>query len=222
MVEELVFQKIKYLLSYPEDFEKDRRYPLVIYLHGAGMRGESTEPLRNNVSFCNLEKHQSRGYILLAPLCSVKDWNETMSSLIELVDFMRQQDYIDPKRVHLTGNSMGGYGTWELASLRPEWFASIMPLCGGGLSWMTAQLVDMPVRAFHGICDTVIDPAESLQMIKTLNRKGGNGELILFPKLGHNCWETVYTTEANYDWLLAFTTDREQTLVEQFSGAYYG
>jgi dipeptidyl aminopeptidase/acylaminoacyl peptidase len=78
------------------------------------------------------------------------------------------------------------------------------------------------VRTFHGLCDKVVDPIESLQMAKALNTAGGHAELILFPHLAHNCWTTVYADERNYDWLLAFTTERNKTLVEELSGTYYG
>ena len=222
MLEEKVFESIKYLVSYPEDFCADKKYPLIVFLHGAGTRSDNTESLRNNACFCNLKKRQARGYILLAPLCSVNNWNEVMSSLINLVGCVRNLDYVDTKRVYLTGNSMGGYGTWELASLRPDWFASIMPVCGGGIKWMAYTLADVPVRTFHGLCDSVVDPIESLEMAKAVNRRGGHAELILFPKLEHNCWDKVYSTEDNYDWLLSFTTDRDKTLIEQYSGEYYG
>ena len=136
-MDEKVFENIKYLVYYPDGFSEDKKYPLVIYLHGAGSRGEDTGALRENVCVANLTKHQDRGYLLVAPLCSVNNWNEVMSSLINLVDSVRHLDYVDIKRVYLTGVSMGGYGTWELASLRPDWFASIMPVCGGGIKWMT-------------------------------------------------------------------------------------
>lgn len=222
MIEERLFENIKYLVSYPENFSADKKYPLIVFLHGAGTRNGNTDILRNNSAFLNLKMRQTRGYILLAPLCSVNNWNEVMSSLINLVDYIRNLEYIDIRRVYLTGNSMGGYGTWELASLRPDWFASIMPVCGGGIKWMAYALVDVPARAFHGLCDTVVDPIESLEMTKAVNRCGGYAELILFPKLEHNCWDKVYSTEENYDWLLTFTTDRDKTLIEQYSGSYYG
>ena len=222
MLEEKQFENLTYLISYPENFNADSKYPLVIYLHGAGTRSDNTEILRNNTCFLQLKAHQSRGYILLAPLCSVTNWNEIMASLINLVDYVRSLKYVDVKRVHLTGASMGGYGTWELATLRADWFASVMPICGGGMKWTASALVDVPVRAFHGLCDKVVDPLESLEMAKAVNRCRGHAELILFPKLEHNCWDQVYSTEENYNWLFAFTTDRDKTLVEQLSGAYYG
>ena len=169
-----------------------------------------------------MSRQTQRGYLLLAPLCSVKNWNEVMETLIRLVDTIRNLPYVDITRVYLTGNSMGGYGTWELASLRPDWFAAIMPVCGGGIKWMAVNLVDMPIRAFHGICDPIVDPSESLEMVKAVNRRGGHAQLILFPNLQHNCWDATYSNEANYDWLMSFTTHRDKTLVEQYSGAYYG
>lgn len=223
MLDEKQFKNLTYLLSYPENFSESKSYPLVIFLHGAGTRCETTELLRNNISFLNLQKRQTeRGYILLAPLCSVNNWNEVMSSVIELVGEARTWNFIQTKRVYLTGNSMGGYGTWELGALRPDWFAAIMPICGGGIGWMAGNLVDVPVRTFHGLCDDVVDPIESMQMAKAVNRSGGHAELILFPSLNHNCWETAYSTEANYDWLFTFTTDRDKTLVEKYSGTYFG
>lgn len=222
MVEERKFEELKYLISFPENFSTDKKYPLVIFLHGAGTRSEGVELLKNNGNFVKLCEHQTRGYVFLAPLCSVNDWNEVMPALIHLVDAYRNEEYIDSKHVHLTGNSMGGYGTWELGSLRPDWFASIMPVCGGGMTWMANMLVDVPIRTFHGLCDDVVDPIESLQMAKAVNQKGGHAELILFPSYGHNCWDDVYSNDANYEWMLKFSADRDKSLVEKLAGDYYG
>ena len=222
-MEEKNFDGLKYLISYPKDFREDQKYSLVLFLHGAGTRTEGTDILQRNSCYLKLsERQDARGYILLAPLCKRGTWNEWMNILIRLVAEIRGLPFIDQTRVHLTGNSMGGYGTWELASLRPDWFASLMPVCGGGLGWMAAELVDLPIRTFHGLRDTTVDPIESLQMAKAVNKAGGHAELILFPSLSHNCWDAVYADERNYDWLLSFTTERDKTPVEQLSGDYYG
>ena len=222
-MEEKIFEGLKYLVSYPEGFRENQKYPLVIFLHGAGTRSENTEILRKNACFLNLQKRQNaRGYLLLAPLCQQGTWNEWMTILLRLIETTRELGYVDKTRLYLTGNSMGGYGTWELSCLRPDWFASAMPVCGGGLAWAAKKLVDVPIRTFHGLCDKTVDPIESLQMAKAVNNAGGHAELILFPKLAHNCWDAVYSNEQNYDWLLSFTTVRNQTLVEQLSGDYYG
>ena len=117
---------------------------------------------------------------------------------------------------------MGGYGTWTLASLYPNWFASVMPICGGGIAAFAMNLTNLPIRTFHGLCDTVVDPIESLQMAKAVNLHGGHAELILFPELGHNCFYTVYSDEKNYDWLLSFTASQDRDLTEDPSLAHYG
>lgn len=222
-MEEKIFEGLKYLIAYPEDFQENKKYPLILFLHGAGTRYETTERLRKNSSFLSLRKRQdTRGYILLAPLCQRGDWFEWMPPLLHLVGEIRELPYIDETRLHVTGASMGGYGTWEFAILRPDWVASAMPVCGGGIGGFAKNLVDIPIRTFHGLCDETVDPIESLQMVKAVNKNGGHAELILFPELAHNCWTTVYSDEKNYDWLLAFTTERDKSLIEELSGDYYG
>ena len=97
-----------------------------------------------------------------------------------------------------------------------------MPVCGGGIGGVAKNLVNFPIRTFPGLRDKKVDPIESMQIAKAVNMAGGHAELILFPELAHNCWDAVYSDENNYDWLLSFTTERDQTLVEKLSGAYYG
>lgn len=217
-MEEKLFEGLTYLVSYPDDFCADRKYPLVIFLHGRGARGATTEKLHKYHSLLHLQKRQNeRGYILLAPHCKSGTWNEWMGIVIRLVDSFRERPYVDKTRLYLTGNSMGGYGTWTLSALRAHWFAAAMPLCGGGLAGMADELGNLPIRAFHGLCDQNVDPIESLQMVKAVNNFGGNAELILYPKLPHNCWDTAYTDEKNYDWLFSFTNERNKTLDEPLS-----
>ena len=223
MLKEENFKGIKYLISYPEDFCKENRYPLVIFLHGAGTRGENTDLLKVNPNFLNLAKRQSdRGYILVAPLCSVSNWNEVMSELISLTETLISLPFVEKSRVYLTGNSMGGYGTWELGALRPALFAAIMPVCGGGIPWRAVALKNLPIRTFHGLRDEVVDPIESLHMAKAVNKNGGYAQLILFPECDHNCWDAVYTDEKNYDWLLSFENGKGKKTIEKLSGSFFG
>ena len=82
-------------------------------------------------------------------------------------------------------------------------------LClGGGFPALAKELGGLPVRAHHGLCDQRVDPIESLQMVKAINVVGGNAELILYPNIAHDCWNSVYTDESNYDWMLSFTNER--------------
>ncbi len=208
-MEEKLFGEMKYLVSYPDGFCENKKYPLVIFFHGRGARGESTERLHNYSCIADLKKHQNeRGFVLLAPHCSRGTWSEWMASVIELVDSFRKLPYIDITRVYITGNSMGGYGTWSIATLRADWFAAAMPICGGGIAGLAGEIGKLPIRTFHGLCDKTVDPIESLQMAKAVNQAGGHAEMILFPELPHNCWEAAYSDEKNYDWMFSFTNER--------------
>lgn len=223
MIEAKNFENLKYLISYPEKFSSEKKYPLVFFLHGAGTRGDNLDLVSNNACFQNLVKRQSeRGYVVLAPQCSGRDWNEFMNVLIRLVDFYRNCEFVDVNRIYLTGNSMGGYGTWELATIRANWFAAIMPICGGGIPWMASNLKNTPIRTFHGVCDPTVDPTESLKMVRAVNVCGGNAELILFPKLAHNCWDEALSDEGNYDWLLSHSLEGEGDGGENLSGKNFG
>ena len=222
-MEEKIFEGMKYLISYPNGFREDRKYPLVIYLHGAGSRGNFSEPLQKKSCVQNLLKRQdARGYIFLAPLCHLGNWYELMAVLVDLVKTYREIPYIDETRIHLTGNSMGGYGTWALATLHANWFASAMPICGGGIPGFAMNLTYLPIRTFHGLRDKTVDPIESLQMAKAVNNFGGHCELILYPEFAHNCWDAVYDDEKNYDWMLSFTAPQDGSRVEDISRTIYG
>ncbi len=222
-MEEKNLEELTYLVSYPEGFQEDKKYPLVILLHGAGSREDTTASLRAHGAFKRLLNRQNeRGYVLLAPLCKRGTWNEWMLLLIRLIEEFRGLSYIDETRIHLTGYSMGGYGIWSLATLYPHWFASAMPICGGGSSGFAMNLVDLPIRAFHGLRDEIVDPIESLQMAKSVNMHGGHAELILFPEQGHRCFYSVYSDAKNYDWLLSFTAPQDKDLMEDPSLSHYG
>ncbi len=217
-MEERIFDGLTYLISLPDGFNENEKYPLVIFLHGRGARSKTTEKLHKYTCLSHLQECQNkRGYILLAPHCSRGNWNEWMMHLIRLVEQMRELQYVDKTRIYLTGNSMGGYGTWALSGLRPDWFSAVMPICGGGIPGMASEFADLPIRTFHGLCDRTVDPIESIQMAKAVNLAGGHAELILYPQLSHNCWDEVYTDERNYDWMFSFTTERNRELVERLA-----
>ena len=221
-MEEKVFEGMTYLVSYPVGFQENKKYPLVIFLHGAGSRGETAKRLHKNFSLSCIRKRQDeRGFILLAPHCKGVTWNEWMTPLLHLVESVRELPYVDDTRIHLTGNSMGGFGTWALASLRPDWFASAMPLAGGG-NGFARRLVDLPIRVYHGLCDTIVDPVLSFQAAQAVNKAGGHAELYFLPNHDHDIWAEVYDDDKNYDWLLSFTNVREKTPTAQMVGKYFG
>ena len=100
------------------------------------------------------------------------------------------------------GASMGGYGVWQMGMSLPEHFAAMIPICGGGLFWNAARLVNIPVWAFHGKDDPTVPPTQSIQMVDAVNAAGGNAVLTLLDNTAHNCWNYAYGLRELYDWLL--------------------
>ncbi len=222
MTEHLKLNRIQYLLHYPEGFDKSKKYPLILFLHGSGTRGTDISVLEEKSSFVNLCKYKNHACIVAAPQCCAVNWNELMSELIELTEQLRGLDFVDVHRIYLTGNSMGAYGKWELATLRPWFFAAIMPLCGGGIPWHAYRLKTVPVYAFHGILDNDVLPEESLKMVRKVNLSGGYAHLTLFPDIKHNCWDRVYGDSEMMDKLFEHASSGEVPDFSEFTGENYG
>ncbi len=192
-----------YLLSVPAD-RGTEKLPLLVFLHGAGERG--TDPM---IMCCHsvpkiFQEPNSYPCVMAAPQCP--DGETWIMHLPELRDFIldcTERYGCDPDRVSLTGISMGGYGTWELATQYPDLFAAIAPVCGGGTAWRAAQLKNLPIWAFHGDCDTAVLPARSLEMVDAVTAAGGKPELTLFHNVGHDSWERAYRKTTCIDWLIS-------------------
>ena len=103
----------------------------------------------------------------------------------------------------LTGNSMGGYGTWSLAMAHPELFAAIVPICGGGFSWNAAMLKNTPVWAFHCVNDGVVPCWATLDMVEHVKQYAESEvKLTIYPENSHDAWTSTYQNQEVYDWLL--------------------
>lgn len=200
---------IRYWLYLPKDYHADesRRWPVVLFLHGAGERGTNL----NQVAVHGPPKLVKAGrefpFILVSPQCeSGERWHA--EDLVQLLEVLSRQLRIDPRRWYATGLSMGGYGTWELASVYPERFAAVAPVCGGGqtidlLLKNREELKSLGIWAFHGGRDTVVVPDESERMIRAFKAAGNtDNKLTVYPGAGHDSWTQAYTDEALYDWLL--------------------
>ena len=116
--------------------------------------------------------------------------------LIQLVDNAIKHLNVDPNRVYVTGLSMGGYGTWRLASAYPDRFAAAVPICGGGEpDTMASTLARVPIWAFHGAKDTVVPLAESQNMVDAVKKAGGDIRLTVYPEAQHNSWTETYDNQ---------------------------
>lgn len=193
-----------YLLFLPEDYGKKRqRWPLMMFLHGAGERGSDLEKVKVHGPPKIVENKKDFPFILVSPQCPEGDWwTEKVEVLINLVDDIAAQYRVDKKRIYLTGLSMGGYGTWALASAYPERFAAIVPICGGGSRIMSLRLKDIPIWVFHGAKDPVVPLEESEEMVNAIRSRGGDVKFTIYPDAGHNSWTESYNNQELYDWFL--------------------
>ena len=192
-----------YVLNLPKDYDATKQYPLVLFLHGAGERGDDLD-VASRHGFMKHVREEDADYpfIFLAPQCPFdKYWGCFTESLLAFLDDMMAKLPIDRERVYLTGLSMGGTGTWMLAMAAPERFAAIAPICGSGICWNIDPIVDLPVCMYHGDCDAIVPIEESITMLKAINRRGGKATLHILNGVGHNEWDVAYAGNALIDWL---------------------
>lgn len=182
---------------------KGEKRPLIIQLHGAGERGNGAEDLQivEKNGFSEYLKTAKEDCIVIMPQCPRDTfWAARVESVIEFIDQLIKEYDADEDRVYLTGLSMGGYGTWFTAMARPDLFAAIAPVCGGGMAW-NAGVLKMPVWAFHGAEDSVVSPVQSDEMVASLKKAGADVKYTRVDGVGHNVWENAYNKEL-MDWLL--------------------
>ena len=194
----------KYLLFLPEGYGQEQKsWPLMLFLHGAGERGDDLNKVKVHGPPKIVEKRKDFPFIVVSPQCPEDDW-WTMKTevLINLLDDIMARYDVDPERIYLTGLSMGGYGSWALASEYPDRFAAVVPICGGGNRIMSIVLKDMPIWAFHGAKDNVVPVEESKDLVEAINARGGNAKLTIYPDANHDSWTETYNNQELYDWLL--------------------
>jgi predicted peptidase len=213
---------LPYRLFSPKVLEAGKQYPVVLFLHGAGERGDDNEAqLRHGLSHFASEQCQARHpAFLVVPQCPKgKKWSEvdwalpksplpeqpssSMNLAMQILDRLIQQKLVDPKRVYVTGISMGGYGTWDAATRWPQRFAAAVPVCGGGDEDRAASLVHLPIWCFHGDADKAVLVERSRNMIEAVRKAGGQPKYSEYPGVGHNSWDKAYADPDLYEWLFA-------------------
>lgn len=197
--------ELKYILTVPTEYSKDEKLPLIVFLHGAGERGDDIENVKVHgvpKLFCNDCDYNGTRTITLSPLCPEDiTWLDLKKELFALIESVCSEYNIDTERVALCGISMGGFGTWELAMTRPEMFCKIAPMCSGGMSWR-ANVLKMPIRAFHGRLDDDVPLELSQVMVDAVNASGGDATLTIYDDLSHNCWDRAFEQTDLINWLV--------------------
>lgn len=190
----------KYLLYQPKVMY-EKKLPLIVFLHGAGERGDDLSVLKVHSIPQMFEENVDYQCIVVSPQCSEDSfWTAQIPQLKMFIDEIAEKYPVDKNKIHITGVSMGGFGTWHIAMAYPDMFASAVPVCGGGMPW-NAGVLNMPVRIFHGEADSVVDVKESIAMYESLKKAGKNAELTVFPGVDHNAWDYAYNNEL-ISWML--------------------
>ncbi len=203
---------VNYLLFLPKDYQAKgaKRWPLILFLHGAGERGTDVWKVATHGPGKYAAAHPDFPFILVSPQCPEHQiWSQEV--LLRLLDEINATYLVDTNRVYLTGLSMGGYGTWDLGLTHPEKFAAIVPICGGGqmISLLlsrrdkAAALKTLGVWAFHGAKDAVVPLEESQRMVDALKKEGVRDvKLTVYPEAQHDSWTETYRNPELYQWLL--------------------
>lgn len=202
---------LDYLLYLPPEYEQKDSWPLMVFLHGAGERGSDLSRLKVHGPPKLIEQGQDLPFIIVSPQCPADQWWPGLErEVIAMIDEMMEQYRIDPRRIYLTGLSMGGYGTWAIGCAYPQRFAAMVPICGGGRPFLAPALKNVPVWAFHGARDPVVPLRESEQMVEAVNRAGGSAKLTVYPEATHDSWTETYENPRLYDWLLSHSKAQDQ------------
>ena len=198
------------------------KFPLVVFLHGAGERGDDNakQLIHGVTKFATDEYLKKYPCFVIAPQCPTGkrwvevDWSldshrmpetvsESLRLTMELIASLEKSFPIDSNRLYVTGLSMGGYGSWDAIQRFPERFAAAVPVCGGGDTQQAKKIAKIPVWAFHGAKDTAVKPQRSRDMIAAMKEAGGEPKYTEYPEVGHNSWVSAYNTPELYEWMFA-------------------
>jgi predicted esterase len=222
-----IYKTLPYRLHQPENRDVQKKYPLVLFMHGAGERG-----IDNRYQFFRFQPTpfwETEDCFVLAPQCPSRDytannadcvWVDTsfgapshtmketpskpMQLAIELLDSILQLPQIDTSRIYVTGLSMGGFATWELIQRFPEKFAAAVPVCGGGDPAYANLLTNLPIWIFHGDTDKTVIPERSRDMVDAIKQAGGKPIYTEYKGLGHDAWSPAYSNPDMWKWLFNF------------------
>tara|TARA_B100001093_G_scaffold162091_2_gene154490 strand:- start:468 stop:1244 length:777 start_codon:yes stop_codon:yes gene_type:complete len=215
---------LNYRLLKPKNYNSSKQYPVHLFLHGAGERGNnnSSQLTHGGALFLKKEVRDNYPSWVIFPQCSENDrwpsflsdsWNETMLKIssnpnrglnlvIKLMDEFVEKKQVDKTRIYVSGLSMGGMGTFEILCRRPNMFAAATPICGNGVAQMAKLYAQKtPVWIFHGSDDKVVSPIHSLKMATAIIKAGGSPKMTLYENIGHGSWENAFNEKDFLKWI---------------------
>lgn len=214
--------KMPWRLFVPPSADKKNPLPLVVFLHGAGMRGtDNVGPMSLAWPFITPEAQAKNPCFVFAPQVNVaRRWvnhtfnkgsydsdqikaTDELTAAFAMVDKLVSERPIDQQRIYIVGQSMGGYGSWDAMIRRPDLWAAGVPVCGAGDSAKAASIKAIPVWAWHGENDTMVPVSGSREMIEALTKAGGSPKYTEIPKGGHGVWNQAFNDPKLHEWLFA-------------------
>ncbi len=218
------YMTVRYLLYLPRSYHSDgqKRWPLILFLHGSTEKGDNLQILKRNGLPAYLEQARSFPFIVISPQLPEDQERWDPVEMKALLDAALPDLRVDRDRMYLTGWSLGANGVWRMAAKYPDIFAAIAPVAGWGDASQAGLMKNLPVWAFHGARDTNVLPRESSSMVDALRKNGDKALLTLYPDLDHDCWMTTYQNGKLYEWFLQHRRLRSRQQHAQVPGRAAG
>ena len=192
----------RYLLFLPNGYgSRAERWPLILFLHGSGERGDDIERVRVHGPPKIVTQRPDFPFIVVAPQVET-DMVWSTAKLDALLEEVVEKYRVDPDRIYLTGLSMGSYGVWHLAMEYPHRFAAMAPISGGASPSGMCALRHLPIWVFHGAKDEIVKPERSAELVERLERCKGNVKFTVYEDAGHDAWTRTYENPELYEWFL--------------------
>jgi len=218
---------LPYRVMYPNHFDESQTYPVVLFLHGRGESGTDNKKQLYHGSKLFQDSLDQYPAIVIFPQCPNDDFwakldkdafkdgrraftfdheAETGTSLqlvIDLIDSVKQEKYVDDSRLYVAGLSMGGMGTWDILWRQQDTYAAAISICGAGPRQLSAIYAETPVWIFHGVKDDVVPPRSSIGLTRGIQQHGGVAKLTLYPDANHISWDPAFADPRLLSWLFS-------------------
>ena len=207
-----------YRLFVPSDYDPAKKYPIVLWLHGAAGRGSDNFSQLSGGNFAGSHlwttaENQAKyhAFVLAPQVDATKGWARPHTNTppvairlaLEILDTLEKKYSIDPAREYVVGQSMGGEGVWAALSIATQRFAAAIALCGYGDAYMIPRVAKIPVRIFQGEEDPLVPVTHARQWVAELRRAGGTPQYTEYPSIGHNVWDVAFREPRLAAWLFS-------------------
>ena len=216
---------LSYRILYPRDFDLNKVYPLVLFLHGSGERGNDNQSQLKHIAslFQSDEVRDNHPAIIVFPQCptdgywanversndvwsveSTGDPTPSLQLVMELMDKMKTHSFVDRQRIYVGGLSMGGFGTFDLLVRDPDTYAAGIAICGGADLRKLDLIKEIPLRIYHGAQDPVVSVSLSREASQRLQDLGGTSvKYTEYSDGAHDIWTRAMTEPDQFDWLFS-------------------